>query len=71
MRTINLDQASTSFPKAPSVAKAMYDFIKNDATNVSRGAYSGSYALAIVPARRALIGALPRQIGMAVWILTR
>ncbi len=46
MRTINLDQASTSFPKAPSVAKAMYDFIKNDATNVSRGAYSGSYALA-------------------------
>ena len=34
---IYLDQASTSFPKAPSVAKTVYDYLSGSAVNVHRG----------------------------------
>lgn len=46
MRPINLDQASTSFPKAPGVGQAMHAFIEREAVNVSRGAYASAYHLA-------------------------
>ena len=46
MKPINLDQASSSFPKAPGVGQAMQAFIEQEAVNVSRGAYSSAYHLA-------------------------
>lgn len=46
MKPINLDQASTSFPKAPGVGQAMQAFIEREAVNVSRGAYASAYHLA-------------------------
>ena len=36
MNKIYLDQASTSFPKAPSVAQAVYDYLAGSAVNVNR-----------------------------------
>ncbi len=41
---IYFDQASTSFPKAPGVAKAMYDYLTNLGINVNRGCYEDAYA---------------------------
>ena len=38
------DQASTSFPKAPGVAKAMYAYLTSLGTNVNRGCYEDAYA---------------------------
>lgn len=43
MEYIYLDNAATSFPKAPGVAESMSDYILNIGTNVGRGAYSSSY----------------------------
>ena len=37
MNKIYLDQASTSFPKAPSVAQTVYDYLSGSAVNVNRG----------------------------------
>ena len=42
---IYLDQASTSFPKAPSVAKAVYDYLSGSAVNVNRGGYRAAYSV--------------------------
>ena len=41
---IYFDQASTSFPKAPGVAKAMYAYLTRLGTNVNRGCYEDAYA---------------------------
>lgn len=41
---IYFDQASTSFPKAPGVAKAMYAYLTSQGTNVNRGCYEDAYA---------------------------
>ena len=43
MERIYLDNASTSFPKAPGAAEAMYDYVKNCGCNVSRGGYDEAY----------------------------
>ena len=43
MERIYLDNASTSFPKAPGTAEAMYDYVKNCGCNVSRGGYDEAY----------------------------
>ena len=43
MERIYLDNASTSFPKAPGVAEAMYDYVKNCGCNVSRAGYDEAY----------------------------
>lgn len=43
MERIYLDNASTSFPKAPGVAEAMYDYVKSCGCNVSRGGYDEAY----------------------------
>ena len=43
MDYIYLDNASTSFPKAPTVATAMSDYITNRSININRGSYSLAY----------------------------
>ena len=44
MNRIYLDQASTSFPKAPGVAQAMMDYMTMNGVNVNRGCYSSAYS---------------------------
>ena len=43
MNYIYLDNASTTFPKAPTVATAMSDYITNRGININRGSYSLAY----------------------------
>ena len=43
MNYIYLDNASTTFPKAPNVASAMADYITNYGININRGSYSLAY----------------------------
>ena len=43
MDYIYLDNASTSFPKAPRVATAMSDYITNRGININRGSYALAY----------------------------
>ncbi len=43
MDYIYLDNASTSFPKAPTVAIAMSDYITNRGININRGSYALAY----------------------------
>ena len=45
MKKIYLDQASTSFPKAPSVAQAVYNYLSGSAVNVNRGGYRAAYSV--------------------------
>ena len=44
MNRIYLDQASTSFPKAPGVAPAMMDYLTMNGVNVNRGCYCSAYS---------------------------
>ena len=44
MNRIYLDQASTSFPKAPGVAQATMDYLTMNGVNVNRGCYSSAYS---------------------------
>ena len=44
MNRIYLDQANTSFPKAPGVAQAMMDYLTMNGVNVNRGCYSSAYS---------------------------
>lgn len=39
MKRIYLDNAATSFPKAPGVAEAVYNYLTNVGSNVNRGVY--------------------------------
>jgi len=43
---IYLDNASTSFPKPPQVAKAVYDYMTGVGVNISRGSYEQAYQAA-------------------------
>lgn len=43
MKTVYLDNAATSFPKAPGVAESISNYIINIGCNVNRGAYSGAF----------------------------
>jgi cysteine desulfurase family protein len=43
MNKIYLDNAATSFPKAPGVADAIYNYIENIGGNVGRGTYSTAF----------------------------
>lgn len=45
MNNIYLDNAATSFPKAPGVEDAVFSFLKNGAFNVGRGNYEASYSI--------------------------
>ncbi len=55
-KCIYLDQASTSSPKAPGVARVMSDFLESGGYNISRGHYQGAEAagLAVLDARKAV-----------------
>lgn len=44
MKKIYLDNAATTFPKAPGVSESMSDFILNVGSNVGRGSYESSYS---------------------------
>ncbi len=44
MQRIYLDQASTSFPKAPGTADAVFRYMTECGCNVSRGGYAGAYS---------------------------
>ncbi|MDD3140436.1 MAG: aminotransferase class V-fold PLP-dependent enzyme [Lachnospiraceae bacterium] len=46
MNNIYFDNGSTSFPKAPKVAKSMADFLEHGAFNINRGNYEGAYEIA-------------------------
>lgn len=43
MHKIYLDQASTSYPKAPGTAQAVYDYITQLGVNINRGTYQNAY----------------------------
>ena len=43
MNYIYLDNASTTFPKAPNVASTMADYLTNCGININRGSYSLAY----------------------------
>ena len=43
MQKIYLDQASTSFPKAPGTAEAVFRFMRDCGCNPGRGGYAGAY----------------------------
>ena len=60
MDRIYLDNAATSFPKAPGVADAVADYLRYDAVNVSRGGYEEAYAIQeqIMDTRHRLLGLL-------------
>ena len=45
MNYIYLDNASTTFPKAPNVASAMADYITKYGININRGSYSLAYEI--------------------------
>ena len=44
MQKIYLDQAGTSFPKAPGTAEAVFRYMTECGSNVSRGSYTEAYA---------------------------
>ena len=44
-KTIYFDNGSTSWPKAPGVAKAMAELLENGAFNINRGNYAGAYEI--------------------------
>ena len=43
MQKINLDQAATSFPKAPGTAEAVFRYMTECGCNIDRGGYEGAY----------------------------
>ena len=45
MEPIYLDNASTTFPKPPQVAQAVYDYMTHAGVNVNRGCYNSAYAV--------------------------
>ena len=68
MNPIYLDNAGTSFPKAPGTAEAVFSFMTQGGGNINRGAYRKAYAAAdMVYETRCLIAELfhgedPRQV---------
>ncbi len=45
MQRVYLDQASTSYPKAPSVAAAVFRYLSGEAVNVGRGDYGAAHSV--------------------------
>ncbi|MCI8479048.1 MAG: aminotransferase class V-fold PLP-dependent enzyme [Oscillospiraceae bacterium] len=43
MQSVYMDNAATSYPKAPGVGEAMADYITNVGCNISRGGYQSAY----------------------------
>ena len=44
MKQIYLDNASTTFPKPPEVAEAVYEYMTGVGSNIGRGGYASAYA---------------------------
>lgn len=44
MQQIYLDNASTTFPKPPEVAEAVYEYMTGVGSNIGRGGYASAYA---------------------------
>lgn len=57
---IYLDNASTTFPKPPTVAKAVYSYMTEAGTNIGRGDYSSAYGVedAVFETRELICGLL-------------
>ena len=68
MKSVYLDNAATTFPKPPEVAKAVGDYIANVGVNIKRGGYDAAYAAAgsVLDTRQALCdmfgGPSPRNV---------
>lgn len=45
MDSIYFDNASTTFPKPPQVAQAVYDYMTQSGANVNRGCYAAAYSV--------------------------
>ena len=45
MEQIYLDNASTTFPKPPQVAQAVYDYMTRSGVNINRGCYDNAYSV--------------------------
>ncbi|WP_320130189.1 aminotransferase class V-fold PLP-dependent enzyme [uncultured Sphaerochaeta sp.] len=59
MHGIYLDNASTSWPKAPTVASTMSEYITTCSSNIARGGYESAYDTALVVHQtRELLGSL-------------
>ena len=43
MEKIYLDNASTTFPKPPQVAEAVYRYMTQEGANINRGCYDSAY----------------------------
>ena len=43
MKKIYLDQASTTYPKPECVAKAVYEYMTGNGSNINRGCYENAY----------------------------
>lgn len=43
MKRIDLDQASTTFPKPEGTARAVYDYMTGNGSNINRGCYEQAY----------------------------
>lgn len=56
MKQVYLDNAATSFPKAPGVGKAMADYLERVGCNIGRGGYQPAYdaAQAVLEVREGL-----------------
>ena len=56
MKQIYLDNASTTFPKPPEVAEAVYEYMTGVGSNIGRGGYASAYAAeeAVFAARQLL-----------------
>ncbi len=44
MRSIYMDNAATTFPKAPGVGEAIKSYVEEIGCNVKRGTYSSAYS---------------------------
>ena len=68
MKSVYLDNAATTFPKPPEVAKAVGDYIANVGVNIKRGGYDAAYSAAgsVLDTRQALCdmfgGPSPRNV---------
>lgn len=68
---IYLDNGATSYPKPDVVADAVYDYIKNNGSNINRGGYAKAYSAAgVVLETRELLNKMMNGYGSRYTIFT-
>ena len=68
---IYLDNGATSYPKPDVVADAVYDYIKNNGSNINRGGYAKAYSAAgVVLETRELLNKMMNGYGSRYKIFT-